>query len=123
MTYPSIHPTGVTIYDPARCWNGYTVFKEKRWGAAHRHDGGEVQLWKELHGMPNRILPGAPHRQHRRTQYGLRQPGRIDLIQVDWDGNIVWRFNQYEFIEDPGEERSGWRASTTTTSARQPVGY
>jgi hypothetical protein len=28
----------------------------------------------------------------------------VDLVQVDWDGNVVWRFNEYEYIEDPGEE-------------------
>lgn len=29
---------------------------------------------------------------------------KFDLVQIDWDGNIVWQFNQYEYIEDPGEE-------------------
>ena len=26
----------------------------------------------------------------------------LDLIQVDWDGNIVWKFDRNEYIEDPG---------------------
>ena len=78
MTYPSVYPTGVTIYDPGRCWNGYTVFQAKEVGALLIDmNGGEVQLWKELHGMPNRILPGGlSHRQHGRAQHGFRQPGR-----------------------------------------------
>lgn len=27
-----------------------------------------------------------------------------DLIQADWDGNVVWKSNEYEVIDDPGEE-------------------
>jgi len=29
MTCPTIFPTGAAIYDPGRCWNGYTVFQAK----------------------------------------------------------------------------------------------
>jgi len=25
MGYPSIYPTGTTLYDPAKCFNGYTI--------------------------------------------------------------------------------------------------
>jgi len=126
MTYPSVYPTGVTIYDPARCWSGYTVFQAKEAGALLIDmNGGEVQLWKELHGMPNRILPGGHligSTGERSTAFGS-QDG-IDLIQVDWDGNIVWRFNQYEFIEDPGEEPQ-WMARQHHDYQREgnPVGY
>jgi hypothetical protein len=28
----------------------------------------------------------------------------IDLLQVDWDSKVVWKFDQYEYIEDPGQE-------------------
>jgi hypothetical protein len=106
MTYPTVYPTGATLYDPERCWNGYTVFQAKEVGALLIDmNGGEVQLWKMLHGMPNRILPGGyiiGSTGERSTAFGS-QDG-IDLVQADWDGNIVWRFNRYEYIEDPGEE-------------------
>ena len=26
MGYPTIYPTGATVYNPDKCWNGYTVF-------------------------------------------------------------------------------------------------
>ncbi len=126
MTYPSVHPTGATIYDPARCWSGYTVFQAKEVGAfVIDMNGGEVQLWKMLHGMPNRILPGGHiigSTGERHTAFGI-QDG-IDLVQVDWDGNIVWRFNRYEFIEDPGEEPQ-WMARQHHDYQREgnPVGY
>jgi len=126
MTYPSIYPTGTTLYDPARCWNGFTVFQAKEVGAlVIDMNGAEVQLWKEFHGMPNRILPGGflmGSTGERNTVFGI-QDG-IDLVQVDWDGNIVWKFDRYEFIEDPGEEPR-WMARQHHDYQREgnPVGY
>ncbi|VFS67906.1 Uncharacterised protein [Raoultella planticola] len=26
----------------------------------------------------------------------------LDLIQVDWEGNITWKFDRYEQVSDPG---------------------
>jgi len=26
LQYPSVYPTGTTIYKPEKCWNGYTIF-------------------------------------------------------------------------------------------------
>ena len=126
MTYPSVYPTGATLYDPERCWNGYTVFQAREVGALLIDmNGGEVQLWKMLHGMPNRILPGGyiiGSTGERSTAFGS-QDG-IDLVQADWDGNIVWRFNQYEYLEDPGEEPQ-WMARQHHDYQREgsPAGY
>jgi hypothetical protein len=126
MTYPSIYPTGATLYDPERCWNGYTVFQAKEVGALLIDmNGGEVQLWKMLHGMPNRILPGGyiiGSTGERSTAFGS-QDG-IDLVQADWDGNVVWRFNRYEYIEDPGEQPQ-WMARQHHDYQREgnPAGY
>lgn len=33
-------------------------------------------------------------------RYGV-QDG-LDLVQIDWDGNVVWKFDRNEYIEDPG---------------------
>ncbi|MCK5204725.1 MAG: thioredoxin, partial [Desulfobacterales bacterium] len=106
MAYPSVYPTGTTIYDPEKCWNGYTIFQAKEVGATLIDmNGCEVQLWQGLHGFPNTILPGGfvmGTSGERTTQYGMQD--QVDLVQVDWDGNIVWKFDRYEHIEDPGEE-------------------
>ena len=61
-------------------------------------NGGEVKLWKGLHGLPNKMLPvgyvmGATG--ERNTKYGMQD--YLDVVQVDWDGNIVWKFNEYEY--------------------------
>jgi hypothetical protein len=59
MTYPSIYPTGTTIYNKDKCYNGYTVFQAKELGAlVIDMNGGEVRLFKGLHGFPNKLLKG-----------------------------------------------------------------
>lgn len=126
MTYPSVYPTGATIYDPEKCWNGYTIFQARELGALLIDmNGTELQLWKGLHGFPNKIFPGGyvlGSRGERNAAYGMQD--LVDLVQVDWDGNVVWEFNQYEFIEDPGEEPQ-WMARQHHDYQREgnPVGY
>ncbi len=126
MTYPSVYPTGVTVYDPAKCWNGYTIFQANELGALLIDmNGTEVQLWKGLHGFPNKLLPGGyvfGSTGQRNPAYGMQD--QIDLVQVDWEGNVVWKFNRYEYIEDPGETPQ-WMARQHHDFQREgnPVGY
>jgi hypothetical protein len=126
MTYPSIYPTGTTIYDPSQCWNGYTIFQAKELGALLIDmNGKEVKLWKGLHGLPNKMLPGGQvlgATGERNTQYGMQD--FLDVVQVDWEGKVTWRFNKYEYIEDPGEEPQ-WMARNHHDFQREgnPVGY
>lgn len=126
MTYPSIYPTGTTIYHPDQCWSGYTIYQAKDVGAMLIDmNGREVKLWKGLHGLPNKMLPGGfvmGSTGERNVKYGMQD--FIDVVQVDWEGNIVWKFNEYEYIEDPGEEPQ-WMARHHHDYQRQdnPVGY
>jgi len=126
MTYPSIYPTGTTIYDPSQCWNGYTIFQAKELGALLIDmNGTEVKLWKGLHGLPNKMLPGGyvlGATGERNTQYGMQD--FLDVVQVDWEGKVTWRFNKYEYIEDPGEAPQ-WMARHHHDFQREgnPVGY
>jgi hypothetical protein len=126
MTYPTIYPTGTTIYDPSRCWNGYTIFQAKELGALLIDmNGTEVKLWKGLHGLPNKMLPGGcvlGASGERNTLYGMQD--FLDVVQVDWEGKVTWRFNKYEYIEDPGEEPQ-WMARHHHDFQREgnPVGY
>lgn len=126
MGYPSIYPTGVTIYNPQKCWNGYTIFQAKDVGALLIDmNGREVQLWKGLHGFPNKLLPGGyvlGSTGERNPQHGMQD--MVDLIQVDWEGNIVWKFDRHEFIQDPGETPQ-WMARQHHDYQREgnPVGY
>jgi hypothetical protein len=126
MTYPSVYPTGATVYLPELCWNGYTIFQAKELGALLVDmNGREVRLWRGLHGFPNKLFPGGyvlGHTGERNTKFGMQD--YRDLIQVDWDGKIVWQFNQYEYIEDYGEAPQ-WMARVHHDYQREgnPVGY
>ena len=75
MTYPSVYPTGATVYNPEKCFNGYTIYQAKEVGALLVDmNGAEVKLWKGLHGFPNKLLPGGivlGHLAERNNKYGM----------------------------------------------------
>ena len=130
MTY-NVFPTGTTIFDPENCWNGYTVFQarmfENRSSFAVLIDmnGNVVNQWKGLDGIPNKMLPGGyvmGNTGSRNQKYGFQD--QLDLVQVDWDGNIVWKFNKYERVKD-GRSRPVWMARQHHDYQREgnPVGY
>lgn len=126
MGHPSVHPTGVTVYQPDKSWPGYTLFQAADYGAILLDPvGREVQVWKGLHGFPNKLLPGGQvfgSTGARNPQYGFQD--QLDLAQVDWDGRVVWRFDHLEEIEDPGDPRR-WVARAHHDFQREgsPTGY
>lgn len=126
MGHPTIHPTGVTLYQPDKAWPGYVLFQAADYGAILLDPvGREVQVWKGLHGFPNKLLPGGQvfgSTGARNPQFGFQD--QLDLVQVDWEGNIVWRFDRWEEIEDPGESRR-WLARAHHDFQREgsPTGY
>lgn len=126
-----IYPTGVVVFNPEKCSSGFTlfqacIFEGKEFGAFLTDMNGEVvHQWKGLEGFPNKMLPGGNimgSTEMRDPKYGHQD--MIDLVQVDWDGNIVWKYNQYEFITDPDHEPS-WMARQHHDYQREgnPVGY
>ncbi|MCH3972709.1 MAG: aryl-sulfate sulfotransferase [Oscillospiraceae bacterium] len=105
MGYPTVFPTGVTIYDRKKAYNGYTVYPSAKGALLIDMNGNEVQLWSGLSGFPNKILPGGyvmGSTGARAGKYAFQD--QLDLVQVDWNGNIVWKFDHLEFIDDPGSE-------------------
>lgn len=105
MGYPSVFPTGTILYDKDKAWNGYTVFPSAKGALLIDMDGNEVQRWAGLGGFPNKILPGGyvmGTSGRREGKYAYQD--QLDLLQVDWDGKIVWKFDQTELIADPGKE-------------------
>ena len=126
MGLPTIHPTGTTIYDPEKCFNGYTIFHAPELGTILIDmNGREVRLWKGLQGFPSKILPGGyvmGSSGERDTKYGYQD--NVDLVQLDWDGNVVWKFDGHDYIEDPDHEPR-WMARQHHDYQRtgNPVGY
>ena len=106
MCYPTIYPTGVTIYKPEKCFNSFTVFPANGEGVMLINmNGREVNLWKGVEGFPAKILPGG----QLLAETKVRNPNFMtreyeDISQIDWDGHIVWQFNHNELVEDPGDE-------------------
>ena len=105
FTAPSIYPTGTTIYDPAKTWSGYTVFDTPNEQGAVMIDmnGTLLRRWKEVAGVPGpfRLLPGgdlvggsARRKPHQEA---------FALLQVNWKGDIVWKFDKTELVEEAGK--------------------
>jgi hypothetical protein len=126
-----IYPTGVISFNPEKCWNGFTlfqasIFEGKEFGAfLIDMNGNIVNRWKGLEGFPNKMLPGGyimGSTAMRDPRYGFQD--MVDLVQADWDGNVVWKFNRYELISDPGGEPV-WMARQHHDYQREgnPVGY
>ncbi len=126
MGYPTVFPTGVTVYNPEKSWRGYTLFQAAGVGALLIDmSGREVQLWRGLQGFPNKLLPGGQvfgSTGERNPRHGFQD--QVDLVQVDFDGKILWRFDYLEHIRDPGEP-ARWYARQHHDYQREgsPVGY
>ena len=126
MGHPTIYPTGVTLYNPEKSWNGLTMVSAPELGALLINmNGSELRLWKDVQGFPNKIFPGG----HIMGSTGTRNPkvalqDQLDLIQIDWDGDVVWKFDRAEFVEDPGDAPR-WVARQHHDFQREgnPVGY
>jgi len=99
---PSVYPTGTTIYDPGRAWSGYTVLSPLSTQAAIVIDmnGKVVKQWDgyvSSAGGPARVLPGGVVV----GSAGANPPRQesLELVQRDFDGKVLWRFDHNEQIQ------------------------
>jgi hypothetical protein len=125
MGHPTIYPTGVTLYDKSTAWNGYTVFPSAKGALLIDMNGREVHVWEGFGGSPNKLLPGG----YLLGSTGTRDPeahpfDNMDLVQKDWDGNTVWKFDRLEYVADPGYAPQ-WVARQNHDYEREgsPTGY
>ena len=87
--WPLAYPTGVTVYEPDKTFNGYTLFLAIRTKQVFLVDmeGNIRQSW-QTSGI-------------RKAEYAELLPdnhvlvGRGPLTEYDWEGNEVWK------VEDP----------------------
>ncbi|MCE9891181.1 aryl-sulfate sulfotransferase [Kluyvera intermedia] len=125
MGQPLVFPHGVTRYDPDKCYNGYTIVPLINDGVLlFDMNGNEVRRWN-MQAFPPKLLPGGyvmGTSGFRHPDYGM-QDG-VNLQQIDYDGKVVWRFNKFEEINDPGRDR-GWMSRSHHDFQREgnPVGY
>jgi hypothetical protein len=123
----SVYPTGTTIYDPARAWNGYTVLSPLQTQAVIVIDmnGNVVKRWDGYNnsaGGPARIFPNGGVM----SASGARPPRQesLELIQRDFEGNVVWRFDRSEQIQ-LNDGKTIWSARQHHDWQREdfPAGY
>lgn len=106
MGRPLSFPTGTTVYDPEKCFSGYTVFSHMKEGVILIDMNGKpVHVWRGLDGFPAKMLPGGRVTASR----GIRNPtiayqDQMDLVTCQWDGTVEWEFDHKEFCEDEGIE-------------------
>lgn len=125
MGQPLVFPHGVTVYQPEKCWNGYTLVPLINDGVLlFDMNGNEVRRWN-FQAMPPKLLPGGyvmGLSGYRHPDYGM-QDG-VNLLEIDYDGNPVWEFDHLEEIDDPGRDHR-WMARQHHDYQREgnPVGY
>ncbi|MDR0221024.1 MAG: aryl-sulfate sulfotransferase, partial [Lachnospiraceae bacterium] len=125
MGHPSVYPTGTTIYNKSKAYSGYTVFPSSRGALLIDMNGNEVNLWAGLGGFPNKILPGGYVLGNTGTRISPKAyQDQLDLVQADWEGKIVWKFDRTELIKDEGQPES-WQARQHHDFQREgsPIGY
>jgi hypothetical protein len=124
---PSVYPTGTTIYDPARAWSGFTVLSPLATPAVLVIDmnGRVVKRWDGYNnsaGGPARVLPGGGVI----AASGARPPRQesLELVQRDFEGNVLWRFARNEEIETAtGEKMWSLRQHHDWQREDFPAGY
>ena len=128
---PTVFPTGTTIYQPDKAWNGFTVLSPLGTPAVIGVDmmnGRVVKRWEGfdlVSGGPARVLPGgvviAPQ--------GDAMPQHLEaraLVAEDFAGKELWRYDHGEELDRDGKpEWSGrqhhdWQLSTFPSGAYSP---
>lgn len=131
----SVYPTHTTIYQPDKTWNGYTLFDgaDDKGVTLIDMNGNILRRWPELTGMgPFRMLPGGyvMGGDVERTPY----QESVALIEYDWDGNEVWRFDRMDMVAGPtsNDEEETNESAPAVWASRQhhdwqregnPIGY
>ncbi len=99
LANPTVYPTGTTIYDPTKAWNGYVLFADPN-GKTHLIDmaGNEVHRW-DWAGYPSELLDPAltgGKKGHLLVQAENGEGtwggilNNVAIGEVDWDGELVW---------------------------------
>ncbi len=105
---PTIYPTGVTMYDPERSFNGYTLIGPSWWNSGHSTylvdmNGEVMKEWPQLLGHSAKMLPNGVVQ----GEYGKRK--NAHMVILDWNNKIL-RQNDIPMSHDAQMEGS-------------PVGY
>ena len=125
MGRPTVFPTGTLVYNPEKCYNGYTLFSVMGAGAVMVDMNGKVvRHWKDFNGFPPKMIPGGylfGTRAVRPREFAYQDMS--DITMIDFDGNVLWSFNQNEQVVDDGEPYWNARQHHDYQIEGNPVGY
>ncbi|MFV0436445.1 MAG: aryl-sulfate sulfotransferase [Desulfopila sp.] len=117
LSFPTVFPHGTTIYNPEKCFNGFTVFGtevDAEGTVLIDMNGNVVKQWKDICQAehPPKMLKGGYLAGSRRPAPDKK--GRVwgddsstDLVVVDWEGKDVRRIpkagmhHDYQFEGNP----------------------
>lgn len=103
--FPSVFPTGTTLYDPAKAWNGYVLFADPT-GRTHLidMDGDDVHEWDKA-GFPSKLIdPAQAGGARGELMVQLETEGGNfggifadrSIGVLDWDGKVIWRLDSLD---------------------------
>lgn len=126
-----VTPTGVIRYNPDKCWNGLTIIPKlpnqstAKGAALYDMNGNIVQKWEGLYGaFDNKMLPGGSILGTTGYAKGFWL-NCLDLVQLSWDGEVEWKFNNATTILDINTGKNIPTAGQHHDFQREgsPVGY
>ncbi len=124
---PTVYPTGTTVYEPGKTWNGYTVLSilDSPKVVVIDMNGRVVKEWEDYNvsaGGPARVLPGGMVI----ATAGANPPHQeaLALVARDFEGRELWRFDHNVQITTP-EGAKVWSARVHHDWQRAdfPAGY
>ncbi len=127
---PSVYPTGTTIYQPDKAWNGFTVLSPlgTRAVIVLDMDGRVVKRWGAFDvsaGGPARVLPGGVVVASQGNLAGHLENDA--LVAEDFAGNELWRFDHAEKVDLGGKpvwsarQHHDWQFSSFPGGAYSPL--
>jgi hypothetical protein len=125
----TVFPTGTTIYEPEKCFNGYTLYPSMKDGIGAElidMNGNVVRSWPDFDSFMINLLPEGRllgGKTGRVTRVYNHEHGADDVVQVDWGGNVEWSFGKADRLALDGRE--SWSARQNHDLVREgcPVGY
>ena len=91
-------PVGLTVYEPEKCYRGYTLFCPLASPAVYLMDmtGEVVHMWLIGMGPDQRKTPHAKYVGNGHILYESNW-----LTEMDWTGEVVWHYHPPGSEEDP----------------------
>ncbi len=106
LAAPTVFPTGVTIYNPEKCYNGYTLLNVLRatpFGLPLIDmNGTVVNKWMRVEGQPAKLLSNgnilAEEALYDPEHWADRLLEGSAVVEKTWDDKVVWRWDHGQQI-------------------------